>query len=153
MKRLIAVTAAALIATPAFAEEWSHVSAPMGQKEGGIRLSSEADGDYGINYSCAFSYSKVSFSVKSMQVAEGESEIRVDGDEVITGNTSYDSAWNETTFLSAVETEYGDAQKARHNALIEALASGRTVSWVTPNGASYDIPLTGSSNIRRCKMD
>jgi hypothetical protein len=153
MKRLIALTVTALIATPAAAEGWSHTSAPMGQKEGKIVLSSEADGEYGITYSCTAAQSEVSFFVKSMQIAEGKSEIRVDGAEVASGNTEYNSAWDETSFSSEVMAEYGAPQKAVHNDLIEALAGGQSVIWVTPNGASYEITLTGSADIRRCKMD
>lgn len=142
--------ALALMSAPAAAQDWMHTSAPMGQYEGGVRVD---DGAYGVSYACGPGYSNVSLFADGVHVVAGESRVLVDGEEIASGNTVYNSARDTTAFTSEVKTNYGDAQKAAYNAVISAIASGQELTWVTPTDAEFVIPLTGSASIRNCVME
>lgn len=138
---------ALMIASAASAEGWTHAAAAMGQFEGSY---SSEDESFGVNYGCSPSYSQVGFQVKGLHIAAGESTIAVDGKAVATGNTTYNSKWDATSFTTKVQAEWGPKLKTAHNDLINAIAKGSKAVWTTPSGESYEIDLTGSSDIKSC---
>jgi hypothetical protein len=150
MKFSLIAIAAVLAAGTAGAEGWSHAAPGMGQYEG---LFESEDGTYGVNYACSGSYSQVGLKADGLHVAAGESTISVDGEVVATGNTTYNSKWDATSYTTSVEVEWGDTLKDRHNDFILALGGGHHAVWTTPSGKTFDIDLTGSGDIRNCVMD
>lgn len=144
------VISAVLFAGAASASGWHHSAAAMGQFEGGFETD---DQSFSLSYSCSPNYSKVSFSAKGIHISEGESRITVDGTEISMGNTVYNSKWDTTSFSMNVESEWGDMQKANHNALINALSGGSEATWTTPSNETFVYDLTGSSNMNSCLMN
>lgn len=131
------------------AQEWSHAAPGLGQYEG---LLETEDGAMGINYACADSYSQVGFKANGVHVAAGVSTITVDGEQVATGNTTYNSKWDATSFTTRVEAEWGPKLKNEHNKLVQALAEGAEAVWTTPSGKSFTFTLKGSSDIVSCLL-
>jgi hypothetical protein len=139
-----------LVATAAFAQDWRHASAPMGQYEGGISLDTDS---YGAYYGCAGSFGNLTFFAKGVHVGAGESVIRVDGREVARGNTQYNSVPDDTRFSIDVQHSFGPAGWTRYNELILAIAAGAEALWETPTGEVFIFPLSGSAQIRSCLME
>ena len=141
------LAAAVMAVTPiaATAEGWNHVGGTMGQFEGFYQSRG-----FAIEYGCADNFSTLTFVAEGPHVAPGVSEISVDGEDVASGNTVYHSKFNRTMFKSDIEAEWRAARKEDHNALIEALASGRQAIWTLPTGLTLRIDLTGSAGIRAC---
>jgi hypothetical protein len=129
---------------------WVHAAPGLGQHEGTF---TGADDAYGLNYACAAGYSQIGLRAKGMHIAAGESTISVDGFPVITGNTTYNSKWDGTSFTNQVEAEWGETLKEAHNKLVMALARGTEAVWTTPSGTEFKISLSGSADIKYCKAE
>lgn len=138
------------LAGAATAEGWTHASPGLSQFEGTFDASG---GNYGMNYACSPSYSQIGFRAQGLHIAAGESKISVDGVELVSGNTTYNSKWDATSFTNQVEAEWGARLKEAHNNLINALARGTEAIWTTPSGDSFTIDLTGSSGIKNCVIE
>lgn len=150
MIKTVIFASALLAASGAMAQDWTHAAAAMGQFEGGVR---SADDTHGIDYSCNPNMSQIGFFADGVHVAAGESTISVDGTELVSGNTTYNSSWDATSFTNRVEARWGDKLIDEHNALVDALASGYEASWTTPSGETYTFDLTGSADIKSCLVD
>lgn len=138
-----------LIAGAAAAEGWTHASPGLGQHEG--RFSAEDDA-FAIDYTCSPSSSQIGFRAKGLHIAAGESTIAVDGETLLTANTTYNSKWDATSVTQRVEAEWGDQLKDAHNALIMAIARGSEAVWTTPSGQTFTFNLSGSADIKHCAI-
>jgi hypothetical protein len=148
LSRTCLLAALTLAAQSAAAAEWTHVPLMLGQFEGHYSTDESS-----IFYSCSGLSSSVSFSANGLHVAKGDSSIKVDGKEVLSGNTVYNSTRDITSIGERVEQQYGDRLKNEYNTIINALASGNEAVWTTPNGETFTFDLTGSSDIRNCLVN
>lgn len=136
-------------AEPASAEGWQHAAAPMGQFEGHF---TDTEGRTLVTYGCSGLSSRLQFSAEGMHIAAGESKIVVDQSTVATGDALYNSGQDATSFTSEAKSEWGQRLKDRHNALLDAVASGASAEWHLPDGTVFMIDLAGSSDVKRCRV-
>lgn len=129
---------------------WVHAPGTMGQYEGYFTGPDDA---YGIDYACGPGYSSVGFRAKGLHLDAGESTLSVDGTEFASGNTTYNSKWDATSFSARFENNWSDDLKDRHNAMLNALSMGREMTWVTPSNEVFKMSLIGSYDIVACLVD
>lgn len=144
---LLAAALLPLSFIPAQAGEWQHAAASMGQFEGRIQME---DGAYGVDYGCSHISSSVGFFAEGAHVAKGLGSLHVDGEEVYSGPTTYNSKLDRTMIEASGREEYGPESKAGINKVLNALGSGMEAVWTTPDGTSFTVPLTGSAKIKSC---
>lgn len=135
-------------ATAAGDDSWTFAAAPMGQYEGGLRVSDRS----GISYACAGFYSAFSITVAGDRL--GHAAIHIDGrhfkDIILTA--SYDQ--KDSVYELDVKAKSSAAAKQNLNSLIDAVAAGSSMEIRSRDGAEVfeSYTLNGSSKAKVCKM-
>lgn len=151
IKTALAAVVLTIFAAPAWAEarKWHHVSAPMGQYEGGYYSGRGEDSLF--SYGCAGFYSTV--TILSERPYSGRAWFEVDGKVSWTGSLRPDQ-YGDTGVTFTANSDADRLTVAQVNLIIDDLAAGKEAKLFAENGSVLStMSLRGSSDLRNCRYE